>query len=428
VAVTPSAAPQARRAVETAVADENVADDARILAVNTGSSSLKVALYRAKQGSESLELRAEAERIGARDGRLRLAEGRGKAPGKTRGKDSDWAQLDLPDHAAALVAVLERLRRMGHAGRLLAVGHRIVHGGSLYREPVRIGPEVVGVLKGLVTVDPNHTPQALSAVEATAREFPSVPQVACFDTAFHARMPRVARLFALPRTLSDEGILRYGFHGLSYEYVMHELRRIDPTAAEGRVIIAHLGNGASMVAVRGGVGLDTTMGFTPTGGLAMGTRSGDLDPGVLIHLLRSRRMEVDVLDVLVNEESGLLGVSGTTSDMRQLLVRAGEDRRAAEAVDLFCYLAKKHLGALVAALGGLDTLVFTGGVGEHAAPVRERICAGLGFLGVALDAAHNANHESVISVPGSRVTVRVVPTDENLMVARHTRRLISRKE
>ena len=428
MAVTPSAAPQARRAVETAVADENVADDARILAVNTGSSSLKVALYRAKQGSESLELRAEAERIGARDGRLRLAEGRGKAPGKTRGKDSDWAQLDLPDHAAALVAVLERLRRMGHAGRLLAVGHRIVHGGSLYREPVRIGPEVVGVLKGLVTVDPNHTPQALSAVEATAREFPSVPQVACFDTAFHARMPRVARLFALPRTLSDEGILRYGFHGLSYEYVMHELRRIDPTAAEGRVIIAHLGNGASMVAVRGGVGLDTTMGFTPTGGLAMGTRSGDLDPGVLIHLLRSRRMEVDVLDVLVNEESGLLGVSGTTSDMRQLLVRAGEDRRAAEAVDLFCYLAKKHLGALVAALGGLDTLVFTGGVGEHAVPVRERICAGLGFLGVALDTAHNANHESVISVPGSRVTVRVVPTDENLMVARHTRRLISRKE
>ena len=428
MAVTPSAAPQARRAVETAVADENVADDARILAVNTGSSSLKVALYRAKQGSESLELRAEAERIGARDGRLRLAEGRGKAPGKTRGKDSDWAQLDLPDHAAALVAVLERLRRMGHAGRLLAVGHRIVHGGSLYREPVRIGPEVVGVLKGLVTVDPNHTPQALSAVEATARECPSVPQVACFDTAFHARMPRVARLFALPRTLSDEGILRYGFHGLSYEYVMHELRRIDPTAAEGRVIIAHLGNGASMVAVRGGVGLDTTMGFTPTGGLAMGTRSGDLDPGVLIHLLRSRRMEVDVLDVLVNEESGLLGVSGTTSDMRQLLVRAGEDRRAAEAVDLFCYLAKKHLGALVAALGGLDTLVFTGGVGEHAVPVRERICAGLGFLGVALDTAHNANHESVISVPGSRVTVRVVPTDENLMVARHTRRLISRKE
>ena len=306
-------------------------------------------------------------------------------PWQARGKDSGWEQLDLPDHAVALVAVLERLRRMGHASLLLAVGHRIVHGGSLYREPVRIGPEVVDVLNGLVTVDPNHMPQALSAVEATAREFPSVPQVACFDTAFHARMPRVARLFALPRALSDEGILRYGFHGLSYEYVMDELRRIDPRAAEGRVIIAHLGNGASMAAVRGGVGIDTTMGFTPTGGLAMGTRSGDLDPGVLIHLLRSRRMEVDVLDALVNEESGLLGVSGTTSDMRDLLAREGEDRRAAEAVDLFCYVAKKHLGALVAALGGLDTLVFTGGIGEHAAPVRERICAGLGFLGVALD-------------------------------------------
>ena len=423
MAATPSAASQARRAVETLAAD-----DARILAVNTGSSSLKVALYRAKQGSESLELRSEAERIGARNGRLRLVEGPGKGRGKSPGKDSDWEQLDLPDHAVALVAVLERLRRMGHAGRLLAVGHRIVHGGSLYREPVRIGAEVIDVLKGLVTVDPNHTPQALSAVEATGREFPSVPQVACFDTAFHAAMPRVARLFALPHVLSEEGILRYGFHGLSYEYVMDELRRIDPRAADGRIIIAHLGNGASMAAVRGGVGIDTTMGFTPTGGLAMGTRSGDLDPGVLVHLLRSRRMQLDTLDALINEESGLLGVSGMTSDMRDLLAREGEDRRAAEAVDLFCYVAKKHLGALVAALGGLDTLVFTGGIGEHAAPVRERICAELGFLGVELDADRNAKGEDVVSGKGGRVTVRVMPTDENLMVARHTRRLIMRKE
>jgi acetate kinase len=432
VAATPGASPRSRRAVETVVpaegvdrrrhggvADKNVPDEARILAVNTGSSSLKVALYRAEQGSESLELRAEAERIGARDGRLRLAQGRGKARG--------WEQIDLPDHAVALVAVLERLQRLGHAGSLLAVGHRIVHGGSLYREPVRIGPELVDVLRGLVSVDPNHMPQALSAVEATGREFPSVPQVACFDTAFHARMPRVARLFALPRRLAEEGIIRYGFHGLSYEYVMDELRRIDPTAAEGRLVIAHLGNGASMAAVRGGNCVDTTMGFTPTGGLAMGTRSGDLDPGVLVHLLRSRRMEIDVLDALVNEESGLLGVSGTTSDMRDLLAREGEDRRAAEAVDLFCYVARKHLGALVAALGVLDTLVFTGGIGEHAAPVRERICAGLGFLGVRLDPDRNAKGEGVVYWEGSRVAVRVMPTDENLMVARHTRRLIARE-
>jgi acetate kinase len=402
------------------VAGGRVSDGARILTVNTGSSSLKLTLYRVDGESEVAELTATADRIGTPGARLRLA--------NVREEFAGWERIDLPDHTVALAAVLERLRRQNRHRRLVAVGHRVVHGGDRYREPVPITPGVVDYLRTLVPLDRQHMPQAVSAVEALGSAFPAIPQFACFDTAFHAAMPRIATLYALPRALSDEGIVRYGFHGLSYEYVIGELRKMDPVASEGRVAIAHLGNGASMAAVRGGMGVDTTMGFTSTGGLAMGTRSGDLDPGVLVHLLRSRRMGVDALDALVNEESGLLGVSGTTSDMRDLLAREGGDRRAAEAVELFCYVAKKHLGALVAVLGGLDTLVFTGGIGEHAAPVRERICEGLEFLGVALDADRNANNEGVVSGEGSRVTVRVMPTDENLMVARHTRRLVSRKE
>jgi acetate kinase len=238
-------------------------------------------------------------------------------------------------------------------------------------------------------------------------------------------MPRVARLFALPRHFADEGVLRYGFHGLSYEYVMGELRALDPEAATGRVVIAHLGNGASMVAVRGGVGVDTTMGFTPTGGLVMGTRSGDLDPGVLLYLLEERGLSPPEIGELINRRAGLLGVSETSADMRDLFGREADDPRAAEAISLFCYGAKKFLGALVAALGGLDTLVFTGGIGEHAAPVRWRVCEGLEFLGIRLDPDRNAEHSSIISRGGDPVTVRVIPTDENLMVARHTRRLIA---
>jgi acetate kinase len=391
----------------------------KILAVNAGSSSLKVTLYRTEDAQETPELSAWAERIGAGDGRLRVEEARGEA----LREDLGWERIDLPDHAAALAAVLERLRQVGHDRSPAAVGHRIVHGGRRYREPVGIVPQVVAELRGLIPIDPNHMPQALAAIEAIRSAYPTVPQVACFDTAFHAGMPRVARLYALPRALSEEGILRYGFHGLSYEYVTGELRKIDPIAASGRVVIAHLGNGASMAAVRGGVGVDTTMGFTPAGGLVMGTRSGDLDPGVLIHLLRSRKMGVVGLDTLLNEESGLLGISETSSDMRDLLGRAPHDPRAAEAITVFCYTAKKFLASLAAAMGGLDTLVFTGGIGEHAAPIRERICEGLAFIGIALDPDRNAGHEPVVSDEGSPVRVRILATDENLMIARHTRRL-----
>ena len=393
----------------------------RLLTINTGSSSLKVALYRLRESAtETPELRAEASRIGGRGGGLRLL--------NTRGETLDERRDDLPDHAAALDALLSRLRDRGlDWDDLAAVGHRIVHGGTRHYEPQMVTPEVVADLRALVPLDPNHLPQAIAAIEGVGRTYPAVLQVLCFDTAFHSRMPRVARLYALPRELAEEGVVRYGFHGLSYEYVVGELRRVDREAYDGCVVVAHLGNGASMAAVRGGVGVDTTMGFTPTGGLVMGTRSGDLDPSVPLFLLEERGLTPTEVSDLVNKQAGLLGVSGTSADMRDLLDREAYDERAAEAVALFCYQAKKFLGALAAALGGLDALVFTGGIGEHAARVRERICEGLGFLGIRLDPERNAAHAPVISGDDTAVTVRVVPTDEDLMVARHTRRLIEQK-
>jgi acetate kinase len=393
----------------------------RLLTINTGSSSLKATLYRLQEGAtETSELRAEASRIGGRGGGLRLAD--------IGGETLDERRDDLPDHAAALDALLSQLRdRRLDRDDLAAVGHRIVHGGDRHREPQRVTPGVVADLRALVPIDPNHLPQAIAAIEAVGRAYPTVPQVVCFDTAFHGRMPRVARLYALPRGLAEAGVVRYGFHGLSYEYVVSELRRIDRAAYGGRVVVAHLGNGASMAAVRGGVGVDTTMGFTSTGGLVMGTRSGDLDPSVPLFLLKERGLTPTEVSDLVNKQAGLLGVSGTSADMRDLLDRESYDGRAAEAVALFCYQAKKFLAALAAALGGLDALVFTGGIGEHAAPVRERVCEGLGFLGIRLDPDRNAAHAPVISSDEAAVTVRVVPTDEDLMVARHTRRLIEQE-
>src|SRR5829696_4932336 len=298
-----------------------------LLTINTGSSSLKVGLSRLRGGgTETPELRAEASRIGVRggEGLLRLADGRGEILDERR----DY----LPDHAAALDALMSRLRDRGlERDDLAAVGHRIVHGGNRHREPQWVTPGMVADLRALVPIDPNHLSQAIAAIEAVGRAYPAVPQVACFDTAFHGRMPRVARLYALPSQLAEEGVISYGFHGLSYEYVMEELRRLDPKAAAGRVIVAHLGNGASMAAVLGGVGVDTTMGFTPTGGLVMGTRSGDLDPSVPLFLLKERGMSPTEVSDLLNKRAGLLGISGTSADMRDLLDREPTDGRAAEA-------------------------------------------------------------------------------------------------
>jgi acetate kinase len=387
-----------------------------LLTINTGSSSLKAAVYR-PQADERREVSLLAERIGHEDARLRLTD----AAGKTLLD----AKRDLPDHAAALAAFTDWLREERPALDVTAIGHRIVHGGERHREPERLTAALLDDLRALVPIDPDHLPQALAAIEAVGRDYPDVPQVACFDTAFHRRMPPVARRYALPREYERAGLLRYGFHGLSYEYIMATLHAEDVAAARGRIVIAHLGSGASMVAVREGVGRETTMGFSPTGGLVMGTRTGDLDPTVLLYLLTERGLSAEAVAELVNKRGGLLGVSGTSGDMRELLDRAWSDPRAAEAVELFCYTAKKWVGALVATLGGLDTLVFTGGIGERAAPVRAAICDGLGFLGIALDVERNAAHAPRISVAGGTVAVRVLPTDEDLMIARHTARLVT---
>jgi acetate kinase len=299
---------------------------------------------------------------------------------------------------------------------LAAAGHRIVHGGPKFTAPQRIDDRLKAALRELIPFAPLHLPSQVAMIDAVAAHFPDLPQVACFDTAFHSRMPEVAQRFALPGKLWEQGIKRYGFHGLSYEYVVGKL------GAElgQRAVIAHLGNGASMVALRDGVSIDTSMGMTPTGGFMMGTRSGDLDPGVLLHLLGAG-YSAEKLEGLLNHEAGLLGVSGQSSEMKALLEKRKTEPAAALAVQMFCYQARKFIGAFAAALGGLDTLVFTGGIGERAATVRAEICSGLQYLGVAVDGEANNRNAEVISATGSRCVVRVVETDEDLMIARHTR-------
>jgi acetate kinase len=412
--------------------------DPQILVINTGSSSLKVTVTaKALSESESSAIAATTdttpdetkivtgavERIGDSGPRLRLRD----AGGATLIE----RECDAADHAAALHAILADLANHNSNQSIGAVGHRIVHGGSQFRESQLVTPELLVGLEQLIPIAPNHLPQAIQAIRGASQAFPEVPQVVCFDTAFHRHMPRTAQIFALPRHFADEGVIRYGFHGLSYESIVHQLRSVAPHELSGRVIIAHLGNGASMAAVRGGIGIDTTMGFTPTAGLLMGTRVGDIDPGVLVYLLVERGMSPGELGELVTLKSGLLGVSGSSSDMRDLTERESADSQAAEAVALFCYQARKHLGALTAILGGLDTLIFTGGIGERATSIRRRICEGFEFLGIRLDEKRNEEHAPVISVfrPGSprdgnSVTVRVMQTDEDLMIARQTRTLI----
>jgi len=282
-----------------------------------------------------------------------------------------------------------------------------------------VTPELLAFLRELSPFDPEHLPAEIELMTEVARRLPAVPQLACFDTAFHWRLPRVAQLLPIPRRLAEKGIRRYGFHGLSYAYLMEELARVaGAEAARGRVVLAHLGNGASMAATRDGLPIDTTMAFTPTAGLPMSTRTGDLDPGLAAYLAHTEGMTIDQFQHMVNHESGLLGISETSSDTRDLVAREATDPRAADALALFCYEVKKRVGAYAAALGGLDTLVFAGGIGEHEAGLRGRICDGLGFLGIELDPASNAAHAGVISRVGSRVTARVMRTDEEQMIAR----------
>jgi acetate kinase len=392
-----------------------IGDRMRILTINAGSSSLKAALYDVA-GPERLRLAVQVERIGESGSRMQIVDDRGvllfeRAAG-------------LDDHQTAARLFFEWLQERQPTMAPTAIGHRLVHGGLAHRAPCLLTAEVLADLQALVLIDPDHLPQALAVIRVTGEMFPSVPHVGCFDTAFHRSMPRVAQRYPLPPQLAEAGIIRYGFHGLSCEFILQALAAMDADQARGRIVIAHLGNGASLTAVRDGLSIETTMGFTPTGGIMMGTRSGDLDPGVLVHLLEARDTSPEALNRLVNHEAGLLGVSGVSGDMRDLLEKESSDPRAAEAIALFCYLARKQLGALVAVLGGLDTLIFTAGIGEHAAIVRERICVDFEFLGLELDVERNDRHAPVVSRGGSRVVVRVMKTDEDVMIARHVRHLL----
>jgi acetate kinase len=382
-----------------------------ILCLNSGSSSLKFALYRLGETDEVLLAKGAVENIGLAQGRVWI-----------RGPEDEKlieVRRHFPTHTEAAAGIVESPRSLGLPSPD-AAGHRIVHGGPHHTAPQRVDAVLLADLRQLIPFAPLHMPSAIQGVEAVAARFPGLPQVVCFDTSFHRRMPDVAQRLPLARQFWDQGIRRYGFHGLSYEYIVAALS----TAVQGRVIIAHLGNGASLAAVLNGQPVDTTMGFTPIGGLMMGTRSGDLDPGVLIHLVRQNAYDSGQLDGAVNEQAGLLGVSGMSPDMKALLDAREREPRAAQAVELFCYVLRKHIGAMAAALGGLDTLVFTGGIGERAAPVRWEVCEKLAYLGVELAANRNAANAKIISSPASLSTVRVMLTNEDVMIARHTRALL----
>jgi acetate kinase len=382
--------------------------------INGGSSSIRFAVY--EIGETPLRrLNGKIDRIGLRGTSLIVNDPAGKPQVPRR--------LAAADHRTAVGFLLDWLRAQPVFASVKAAGHRVVH-GMKHSEPARVTPKLLAELHRITPYDPDHLPGEIALIEAFLRRHPRLPQVACFDTAFHRTMPRVAKLVPIPRRYAAKGVERYGFHGLSYAYLMEELGRLDPTARKGRVILAHLGNGASLAAVRHGKSIDTSMGFTPTSGLVMGTRTGDLDPGLVYYLARTERMTAAQFQHMVNHESGLLGVSGTSSDLRNLCASEASDIRAAEAVGLFCYQAKKWIGAFGAALGGLDTLVFAGGIGENAPLIRERICEGLGFLGIELSPKRNAKNAPLISPDAARLKVRVIRTDEELMIARSVMRVL----
>ena len=387
----------------------------RVLTINGGSSSIKFALY---QTGEPLtrSLYGKVDRIGLPNTNLTFNDPTGNQQGSR--------SFAASDHRSAANSLIAWLEEQDGLDSVAAVGHRVVH-GMKHTEPEPVTKELLEELHRIRPYDPDHLPREIELIEVFRQRHPKLPQVACFDTAFHRTMPRVAKLLPLPRRFDAKGVQRYGFHGLSYAYLMEELARVaGAKAAQDRVILAHLGNGASLAAVHTGKSIDTSMGFTPTAGLLMSTRSGDLDPGLAPYLERTEQMTTKQFYKMVNHESGLLGISETSPDMRDLLARETEDVRAAEAVALFCYQAKKWLGAFAAVLGGLDTLVFSAGIGENCPSIRTRICDGLGFLGIELNETRNAKNAAVISTDTGRVAVRVIRTDEELMIARSVCRVL----
>ena len=383
-----------------------------VLAVNSGSSSLKYALYNIGR-DEKLILSGAINGISSRTGRFYINDGNNNVLINE--------SLRISNHEIAVVKLLRWLKKNDYLNNLDAVGHRVVHGGPRYFQPLPVSSNLLEKLHDLISISPDHLPQELKVIKTIDQYHPDIKQVVCFDTTFHRNMPELAQLYALPRTLKDEGLIRYGFHGLSYEYVLEELKkRIGNDAANGRIVVAHLGSGASMAAINRGKGIETTMGFTPTGGLMMSTRSGDLDPGVILYLLRQKNLSPVEVTEMVNKNAGLLGVSKISGDMKELL-EMKKNPDAVEAVNMFCYQAKKFLGSLIAVLGGLDGLVFTGGIGENSPPIRKRICENMEFFGIHLNADRNKENAAVISDDNSTVTVRVIKTNEQIMVARHTR-------
>lgn len=388
-----------------------------ILTLNAGSSSLKFALFRLAEGGPVAHGAGQVEGIGGTP-HLVARDAAGKRVAERR-----WGAGESQTDEGVLRVLLPLVDEQLGADRLAGVGHRVVHGGERFTEPVRVTPDVLRDLEALVPLAPLHEPHNLAPIRAMSAARPGLPQVACFDTAFHRTLPPVARRFALPRALSESGIRRYGFHGLSYEYLAGTLRARAPSLAAGRVVLAHLGNGASLCALLDGRSVGTTMGFTALDGLVMGTRSGAIDPGVILYLMQTRGMGSDEVTTLLYKQSGLLGVSGVSGDMRALL--ASHEPAAAEAVALFCYRAAVETAGMAVALGGIDGIVFSGGIGEHVPEVRSAICAHLAWLGAALDGDRNRAGEGRISAEHSRVAVWVVPTDEEVVIARHTARLLA---
>jgi acetate kinase len=388
-----------------------------IAVINAGSSSIKFSLFAALDGDLELVARGQAEglftspRFVAKDGAGKLL------------SEKAWGDGVQLGHTGALDHLVGFLRDVLGANRLVGVGHRVVHGGLEYAEPVRVDAAVLAALEKYVPLAPLHQPHNLAPIRMLLERAPELPQVACFDTAFHRAQPPVAQAFALPKAITDRGVRRYGFHGLSYEYVAGALPRHDASAARGRVVVLHLGNGASMCATVGGRSVASTMGFTAADGLPMGTRCGNLDPGVVLYLIDELRMDARAIEKLIYQESGLLGVSGISSDMRTL--EASGEPRARAAIDLFIYRIGRELGSLAAAAGGLDAIVFTGGIGENSRSLRERVCRDAAWLGVELEPAANAANGPRISAAASRVSAWVIPTNEELMIARHARRVLA---
>jgi len=391
-----------------------------IAVLNAGSSSIKFSLFeQGEQGGDGLVLKLRGQAEGLHTSPRFVAK---DAAGDTIAS-RDWGEGAVLGHDGALQHIVGFVRDHLQGRALLGVGHRVVHGGMAYAQPVRIDGTVLDDLAQFVPLAPLHQPHNLTPIRLLLERQPDLPQVACFDTAFHRAQPELAQRFALPRDLHDAGVRRYGFHGLSYEYIASVLPRLDPRAAQGRTVVCHLGNGASMCALSGGRSVASTMGFTAVDGLPMGTRCGALDPGVILYLMDQHGMDARAIETLIYSQSGLLGVSGVSSDMRTLL--ASSEPGARIAVDLYVYRIGRELGSLAAALGGLDAIVFTGGIGENSAEIRERVCRDAAWLGVALDEEANRSGGPRIGSPSGATAAWAVPTDEELMIARHTRRLLA---